>query len=102
MGVYFTSENVSSDTIKNFPALNFTGFWDRMMSRNNIVLNLAVLVYHPQRVEASCTYRLCGNRKCLNYIWDLFFPLVAPTRGSLLPLRSIGLSFLKFLIKDSR
>jgi hypothetical protein len=27
-----------------------------------------------------------------------FFFLVAPTRGSLLPLRSIGLSFLSFLI----
>jgi hypothetical protein len=35
-------------------------------------------------------------------IYDFFFFLVAPTRGSVLPLRSIGLSFLSFLIKDSR
>jgi hypothetical protein len=33
---------------------------------------------------------------------DFFFFLIAPTRGSLLPLWSIGLSFLSFLIKDSR
>jgi hypothetical protein len=31
-------------------------------------------------------------------VFKYFFFLVAPTRGSLLPLRSIGLSFLSFLI----
>jgi hypothetical protein len=33
---------------------------------------------------------------------DIFFFLVAPTLGSLLPLWGIGLSFLSFLIRDSR
>jgi hypothetical protein len=37
-----------------------------------------------------------------NLVGYFFFFLVGPTRGSLLPLRSIGLSFLSFLIKDSR
>jgi hypothetical protein len=34
----------------------------------------------------------------LVYESELFYFLVAPTHGSVLPLRSIGLSFLSFLI----
>jgi hypothetical protein len=49
-------------------------------------------VLFPLQVQCVCKYT---KLICL-YFFSFF--LVAPTRGSLLPLRSIGLSFISFLI----
>jgi hypothetical protein len=48
-------------------------------------------------ITGICTLHVSTN---IDHLF--FFFLVAPTLGSLLPLWSIGLSFLSFLIRDSR
>jgi hypothetical protein len=74
-----TSLNVLED---NFPTLNIERRFNKPMG------------------EVRNAYRILvwkSERKSLPFFFFLF-SLVAPTRGSLLPLWSIGLSFLSFLI----
>jgi hypothetical protein len=79
------------DDVEKRKFLTLSGLELRSLARSQSLYRL----HHP---GSSITTKLVDKCKfCL-----FFFFLVAPTRGSLLSLWSIGLSFLSFLIRDSR
>jgi hypothetical protein len=64
--------------------------------------NMSLKHYYYANPLSNKNVNFSGWQELTIKLNDIFFPLVAPTHESLLPLWSIGLSFLSFLIKDSQ